>query len=195
MNMPSILTSETDSVAVYWGEGNNLINNLIALATNDSRYTEGIHAFGLIVDADTHDPKAVAKEKAQKLRMILPSMLETPGKISLGTPRTGIFVLPDNQSQGTLDSSLVKCASVVYPEHRAGAEKFINDLNNKYKKHLRTSITREKAVVGCIVGVLKPGKTNTASIADDNWVCDQTVRKVDEVLSLYNFVKTLLDIP
>ena len=35
MNMPSILTSDTHSVAIYWGEGSNLIPNLVAITTNN----------------------------------------------------------------------------------------------------------------------------------------------------------------
>lgn len=190
MNMPAILTSQTDSVAIYWGEGSNLIDNIIALATNYSRYIEEIHAFGLVVDADDKEPQIVAKEKVRKLRTILPTMSEVPGAITPGTPKTGIYVLPDNRGQGTLDSCLVKCASVIYPDHRTGAEKFLNELDSKHTKHLRTFIAREKAVVG----VLKPGKTNTASIADDNWVCKQTVSSVDEVSSIHNFIKALLNI-
>src|SRR5216683_1609818 len=152
MNMPSILASQTDSVAIYWGEGSNLVDNVIALAANNSDYKDAIHAFGLVVDAD------------------------------------------DNQGQGTLDSCLVKCASVVYPDHRTGAEKFLNELDSRHTSHLRTSIAREKAVVACIVGVLKPGKSNTASLADNNWVSKQTVSNVDEISSLCGFVKSLLEI-
>jgi len=63
MNMPAILTSQTDSVVVYWGEGNNLISNLILLATNNERYVRDIHAFGLVVDADKKEPISVAQKK------------------------------------------------------------------------------------------------------------------------------------
>ncbi len=72
--------------------------------------------------------------------------------------------------------------------------RYENEQESPNKKHLRKPIPREKAVVGCIVGVLKPGKTNTVSIADDDWVCERTIRNVDEVSSLHNFVKTLLEI-
>src|SRR5713226_9612479 len=194
MNMPSILASQTDSVAIYWGEGSNLVDNVIALAANNSDYKDAIHAFGLVVDADDKQPNIVAKEKAQKLQIIFPTMSEIPGEITPGTPRTGIYLLPDNQGQGTLDSCLVKCASVVYPDHRTGAEKFLNELDSRHTSHLRTSIAREKAVVACIVGVLKPGKSNTASLADNNWVSKQTVSNVDEISSLCGFVKSLLEI-
>jgi hypothetical protein len=194
MNMPSILTSQTDSVVVYWGEGNNLISNLILLAMNNERYIRDIHAFGLVVDADKKEPHLVAQEKAQKLREIFPTISTSPGTITEGTPRTGIYILPNNKEQGTLDTCLQKCASVVYPDHKAGAEAFLNNLASKHTQHL-TAFTREKALVACIVGILKPGKSNTASIADDKWVSEETLKEVDDILSLFEFIKRLLEVP
>ena len=193
MNIPSIMISQTHSVAVYWGEGSNLIPRLVSLTTNFKRYKEDIDAFGLIVDADNRQPGLIANESAEKLRAIFPMISAVPGTITTGTPRTGIYVLPDNSRQGTLDSCLLECASVVYPDHRDGAEKFLDSLNSQHTSHLRT-FTREKAVVACIVGVLKPGRTNTASIADNNWISEQTVTNVAEVSSLRNFIKSLLEI-
>ncbi len=83
--------------------------------------------------------------------------------------------------------------AVVYPDHRDGAERFLDGLKSQHTNHLKT-FTREKAVVACIVGVLKPGRTNTASIADNDWISEQTVTNVAEVSSLHNFIKTLLEI-
>jgi len=61
MNMPSILASQTDSVAIYWGEGSNLVDNVIALAASNSDYSDTIHAFVLVLDADDEQPFSVAK--------------------------------------------------------------------------------------------------------------------------------------
>jgi len=66
-------------------------------------------------------------------------------------------------------------------------------LASKHTQHLST-FTREKALVACIVGVLKPGKSNTASIADDKWVSEKTLREIDDILSLFEFVKRLLEV-
>lgn len=193
INVPTIMVSQTHSVAVYWGEGSNLIPRLIGLTTNFKHYKDSIDAFGFIVDADNRQPGKVAKEKAEKLQAIFPMVSAEPGTITSGTPRTGIYILPDNNRQGTLDSCLLECASVVYPDHRNGAERFLDGLGSQHTNHLRT-FTREKAVVACVVGVLKPGKTNTASIADNNWISEQTITDVTEVSALRNFIKSLLEI-
>ncbi|TMC24002.1 MAG: hypothetical protein E6J34_01185 [Chloroflexi bacterium] len=171
MDMPSILTSPTHSIAIYCGEGSKLVQNLIAIVTNHPRYAQEIHAFGLIVDTDNEPPQKVAKEKAEGLR--------------------GSF--PTNKRSGALDSILAECASVVYPDHKKGATQFINDLDGKHTKHLNLA-AKDKTVVACIVSILKPGSTNTSSIAKDDWICGQTIDHKD-VASFYLFLKDLLELP
>jgi hypothetical protein len=190
MNMPSILTSQTHSVAIYCGEGSNLIPNLEAIATNHRRYVQGIHSFGLIVDADERSPKAVAKKKATALRGIFPTISEIPGEIAGENPKTGIYILPDNKRKGVLDSVLVDCASLVYPEHKNGAIRFINELDDEHTKHLNSG-AKDKATVACIVSILRPGVANTSSIAQDKWISEQTLSNNDIIL-FDQFLKDLL---
>lgn len=194
MNMPSILASSTHSVAIYCGEGSNLVQNIIAIVTNHRHYVQDIDAFGLVIDADTKHPASVARKKAKEQRVLLPMMSDVPGEIAVGKPRTGIFVLPDNINQGTLDSNLVKCASVVYPDHKAGAEQFLNGLPTQHSQTLTGPFVKEKALVACIVSILKPGMANTPSIAQDNWICEQTLNEIGEIALLAGFVNTLLEI-
>lgn len=203
-SMPSIFSSQAQSisVAIYQGEGSNLIPNLIATIsnyrlgkTNRRPYIQDIDAFGLIIDADTHDPGALAKDKADQLRVLYPAISQVPGTITEGTPRTGIYVLPDNRRRGTLDSVLVDCASVIFRDHRSGAEQFLSGLADGHKRHWRKPFGEQKALVASIVSVLRPGMANTPSIAQDKWICDETVQSVAELGSLYQFLKTLLDLP
>ncbi|MFP4254812.1 MAG: hypothetical protein ACLFRN_10130, partial [Halothece sp.] len=52
----------------------------------------------------------------------------------------------------------------------------------------------DKALVASIVSVLKPGKTNTASINDNHWVSHQTQEKVTELQQLIEFLSKILNI-
>ncbi|GHO93181.1 hypothetical protein KSF_032290 [Reticulibacter mediterranei] len=192
LDMPSILTSATHSIAVYWGEGSELIKNLIAITTNHMRYAREIYSFGLIVDADNRQPDAVAKKKAKELRTIFPSLSEMPGSITNGPPRTGIYVLPDNKRQGSLDSMLNECASIVYLDHKKGALQFINDLDEIHTKDLIFT-KKDKALVACITSILQPGAANTSSIAQDDWISEKTIYQKDVVL-LYRFLSDLLEL-
>jgi len=202
MNMPSLFTSQTYSVAVYHQEGkDNLLENLFATVVNYESGIQSFHAFGLIVDADNKEPGKVAKEYVRKLKeyakefeVNFPFISDAPGIVTEGTPRTGIYVLPDNEKQGVLDSILVNCASVVYPDHKDGAEQFLSGLKTTHKSHWKP-FDDQKAVVASIVSVLKPGMANTPSIAQDRWVCEQTVKDVPEIAMLKQFIETLLELP
>jgi hypothetical protein len=191
--MPSIFTSQTHSVAIYVGEGNNLVSGIVKTLSNHQRYAKDIQAFGLIVDADKKQPKEVAKEKAEGLKSIFPMISSEPGTITAGPPRTGIYVLPNNEESGVLDSVLTDCASIVYPDHKEAAENFLNSLDKDHTKHFRP-FDKEKALIACIVSVLKPGKSNTPSITDDKWISHQTIDAVNNIRLLYEFLKVLLDL-
>jgi hypothetical protein len=59
---------------------------------------------------------------------------------------------------------------------------------------LTRPFVKEKALVACIVSVLQPGMANTPSIAQDNWICEQTLNEVSEIASLSHFIEKLLEI-
>lgn len=193
MTRPLLMTSATHSIAIYAGGGTSLVPYLNLIAKRYKPYAKDIHAFGLIIDTDNEPPQKVAKEKAESLRDSFPSLSAIPGVVTPGTPRTGIYILPDNKRSGALDSILVECASVVYPDHKKGAIQFIDELDTKHTKHLKFT-KKEKAIVACIVSVLQPGSTNTLSIEAEKWISDQTIDHKD-VASLYQFLKDLLELP
>lgn len=181
LDMPSVFTCSTHSIAIYCGEGTNLVKKLKALTDNNPSYKSEIYAFGLVIDADNRLPVQVARKKATELRTIFPTISSIPGLVTAEKPRTGIYVFPDNQNKGALDMCLVKCANVSYPDHLHGAMVYLDNLDGKYTNHLLNPFTRAKAEVACIVSVLQPGASNTASIAKDDWICQKTMKDVDEV--------------
>ena len=93
---------------------------------------------------------------------------------------------------GVLDTILIDCAAIVYSDYKKGAEKFIAELDEQHTKHLQKMHLKEKAIIACIASVLKPGATNTASIAQNNWISSETLTKVVDVISLHAFLKNLL---
>jgi len=189
MDMPSVLTSTTQSVAIYVGGGSDLPKNINSILYNYEQYAKDIKAFGLIIDADLKKPKQLAVEKALALHSVLPMLSDEPGVITGGSPRTGIYILPDNKRAGVLDSMLLECASVVYPHHKEGAEKFLDSLAHV---HNLRSFKKEKALVASIVSILRPGMANTSSIAQDGWISRQTIDTVKDVALLYSFLKSLI---
>lgn len=194
MDMPSIFTSSTHSIAIYQGIGSNLTKNLVGIMTTYPKYAKSIDVFGLIVDADAKQPEQVVEKYAKGLRSFLPSLSDVPGVIIGEAPRTGIYVLPDNKNTGVLDTVLVNCSSVVYPEHKIGAEQFLNGLRASHTNHWR-GFDQRKALVASIVSVLRPGVANTPSIAQDKWINEQTINDVPELVLLKQFLEELLGLP
>jgi hypothetical protein len=198
VHLPYFFTSQTHSVAVYQGRGSSLSQNISDIMTLYPSYARNIHALGIIVDADTKLPHEVAKMYTDKLSTFFPGISNIPGiitapSISEKLPRTGIYVLPDNNKKGTLDSMLVECASHVYPDHKAGAEVFLSSLDLTHKSHWKP-FDYEKAVIATIASVIHPGIANTLSIARDNWVCDQTINAVSSLAHLCKFISDLLEL-
>jgi hypothetical protein len=94
---------------------------------------------------------------------------------------------------GVLDSTLLNCASVAYPAHKEAAIRFIDDLDNIHTDHLH-SFKKDKAVVACIVSILRPGSANTSSIAQDHWISEETLAAVSDIGMLNSFLTNLLEI-
>lgn len=199
LDMPSIFSSSTHSVAIYQGNGSDLIKNLKAKIGEHDPYMRDIHAFGLILDADDVDqltPQQKAVTSAKELQELYPDLVGEPGIVVASKPRTGIYVLPDNKRRGTLDSILIDCAAIIYPDHKAGAIQYLDNLAAAHKSHWKPfDFCREKAIVATIVSVLKPGAANTPSIAQNDWICDKTLSAVAEVALFAKFLKDLLELP
>lgn len=170
------------------------MSSIVKTVANHQQYARDIQAFGLIVDADKKQPEEVANEKAGSLKSVFPMISSKPGTITVGPPRTGIYVLPNNKDSGVLDTILTDCASIVYPDHKGAAEKFLDSLDKEHTKHFRP-FDKEKALIASIVSVLKPGMSNTSSIAQDKWICGRTMGAVDSIRLLYEFLRDLLELP
>ena len=60
------------------------------------------------------------------------------------------------------------------------------------KKDNWTGFDEDKAKVAAIVSILRPGKTNTASISSDNWISLETTKDVTGLQKLDKFLDELL---
>lgn len=190
---PYIFVSEDISAAVYQGKGQSLAQNILDITQNYPRYRQDIAAFGIVVDADDKQPLAIGKQYAEKLVSSFPSFPAISGNIMPGSPRTGLYIWPDSRSVGTLETLLIECASLIYPDHKRGAETFIDGLEARHKEHWRTS-DANKALVASIVSILQPGQANHASFArlDDRWVSKQTIESIVGMNKFWTFIHDLL---
>lgn len=169
--VPAFFQSATHCIAVQLAGGNRAAQ----AAEETLAEISGIHSIGFILDADTEEPaerfRRLAADLLKRVRIALPS---NPGEINTGLPRTGAFIIPDNQSQGALEHLLIDGAQIVYPKLLESARGFIEPIaadpgvyGSDVASAIGESDWRLKATVGHVANVLKPGKAIQNSIEDN----------------------------
>lgn len=195
LDMPSILFNDTISVAIYAGEGSNLVTNLDDILSANPEYQTNLSAFGIVADCDKSIPDRIVGKYTNCFRNYFPDLPNQAGVVNFNSPRTGIYVLPDNVSQGVLDSLLCSCGEIAYPAYMEKAGSYLDEFSEEERKSLKwKNFDREKALLATVVSVLKPGKTNTTSIADNNWVSKQTQQQVPALANFIDFLSQLLEV-
>lgn len=155
-----------------------------------------IEAIGVVVDADDSRPSVrfeALKTKLESYGLTLPS---SPGLVSIGPPRAGIYVIPDNIGTGTLEHLLLQCAEENYSNLRDTARSYLDSFD---KSALLSSelaeFTRpfglEKAWVAAIGNVLKPGKAIQVSLQDNRWI-DAGTSSLPDIKNLQRFLKEIV---
>ncbi|PSO47722.1 MAG: hypothetical protein BRC33_11740 [Cyanobacteria bacterium SW_9_44_58] len=189
--MPCILYTDSLSIAIYGGEGSNFKKNVDAILTNESKYQTDLSSFVVIADADDQNLDKVIQPYVKCFQEYFKNFPNKAGTIDKSSSTyTGIYVLPDNASQGTLDHLLCQCGEVAYLGYMKRGKAYLANFTErelKWKDY-------QKALVATLVSVLKPGKTNTASINDNHWVSETTRKEVPELNKLINFLIDVLNI-
>jgi len=196
LDMPSIVFNDSISVAIFAGEGSsNLVTNLDDILFANYEYQTNLAAFGIVADCDKSTPDHIVEPYAKKFRSYFPNFPQCPGVVDTNSPRTGVYVLPDNASPGVLDTLLCECGQIAYPAYMEKASSYLKEFSESDRKSLKwKNFDREKALVATVVSVLKPGKTNTTSIADNNWVSEQTQQQVPALANFIEFLSQLLEV-
>jgi len=199
LNMPTILHTDDLSISIYVGEGSNLLQNLMGednsvlqniIDALSNLEPEAFSGFGIILDADKKNPDQLAKTYHNKLKEYFPNFPDVAGSVIKGSPNLGIYVLPNNTDQGVLDTLLCECGEIAYPIYLQRAKDYINQFSEiKWKR-----FDKDKATIATVASVLKPGKTNTTSIADDKWISDDTTQQIPAIQSLVNFLRGLIEL-
>jgi hypothetical protein len=197
LDMPSILYTDTLSVAIYAGEGSRLVDNLKDKLA-DIDYSNSLSAFAIVADADKQKPSEVAKKYHDELKEYFPNFpfeISETGAVTEGVPTLGVYILPNNSDQGVLDTLLCACGEVAYPIYMERAKSYISQFSEEEVRQIGWKpFDKEKATVATIVSILKPGKTNTASIADNAWISTQTEQQISSLQNLIIFLRKLLSI-
>jgi hypothetical protein len=186
--MPTFFENATHSVAVQSANGISKLVGLLeeSLSTTDFIFPDSI---GIILDSDSIDtPVKRAEALAAEMKKSAPSLKfpwpTTPGATVWTLPekkRLGHFVLPDNNSQGTIEDILIQCGHLAYPtlmplaaQHVATARAALTPGTAGWTatdhEELKAPAGPNKATVAAATALLKPGKTAQVTINDNRWI-------------------------
>jgi hypothetical protein len=169
-----------------------------------------LEAVGIVLDADDEKPLPQFDSMASELRRL---GLPTPSKLGCweGSPRTGVFVLPNNHAQGTLEDLLLACGCTVYPKLLDRACAFVDEVqgdpnltppskglpcepNAKEREEFKKPRGKPKAIIAAANAILKPGRPTQATLEDHRWVSEDT-RGLDELQPIIHFLQQIIPPP
>ena len=173
-----------------------------ALARITAQATQAIDAVGAILDADQFAPR----DRVTKLQDDIVAINSTPGfaftggpgqVVATGTPRTGVYVMPDNSNAGSIERVLDVCAQSSYANLYQHAGSYLQSIDRtqltateqtRYNKGSNSA----KAYLGVIGSVLRPGMALQNTIRDDRWI-DATTLNLPLITQLRAFLRGLLN--
>jgi len=187
--MPIFYQNATHTVGVQSADGvSKMVRRL-----EETLATPGIlepDAIGLILDSDSDEtPTKRTADLAAALARDAPHLLgafpNTPGTVeqpnATAKSRRGVFVFPDNASQGTLEDLLLECGRTSYPELLALAKAHVDAARARLvpptatwtdedHEEFKAPAGTKKATIASATAILKPGKTSQVSVSDNRWV-------------------------
>lgn len=195
--IPSFVKNDNISVAIKNATSDTEIIDTLQhmlhyMEIGDVAKLEGIM---LICDADL--------KNASKKRETLLNMWEDTQELKLDKMNMQLetsvrkipiymFVFPDDCNPGNLENLLLETAKVAYPELLQWALEYIEKAAD-ISKNLKREQDAKKATIGCIANTMKPGKANQVSIADNDWITENTLRECEMLGKLDGAVKNMLD--
>jgi hypothetical protein len=187
--MPSILSTEARSIAVYSGGGSTLAKHVRELLRSHD-LAANLEAFGVIADADKLPPADVAGKYRAAFAEVFPDFPAAPGAIIAGPPRLGAFVLPDNVGQGVVEHLVLECGDAVYAAHLERGREFVRGFSDA-ERQAWDPFDEQKAIVAAVASLLRPGKSNAVTIEDNLWISEQT-RNLPKLAGLLAFLQALV---
>jgi hypothetical protein len=188
-------------VAVHPAGGDGALPAALGLVGGQVRGT--LNNIGVFIDADNLTPAArmadlwaalIAKNTTPGF-----SFPGAPGTISPPPVRCGVYVLPDNVNHGSVEQLLHACAQTSYNDLHQKAGAYLADIDRteltpKEQTRLAKGSNPQKAHLGVIGSVLRPGSAIANTIRDDRWI-DPATLALPLIAPLRTFLRDLLNEP
>lgn len=181
MPMPTFFANDDYCVGVQTAQGfEGVVTALETVIAGVKGRPDGI---GIVVDADdgfeARWTALVTALKGAGYHLGDPAKLEQTGET-----RIGAFVLPDNQRGGALEKLAIESGQICYPKMTTLATRLVNDaldsgeLKGSAKKELESERGKEKAIVGAVANLLRPGRAIQVSYQDNEWFRSDKTRSI-----------------
>lgn len=195
--MPSHFRKNNLCIVIVISNGcSNIINEIDLYLSNmtksELRLINGVCA---IFDADEDYAKDSFDKKFKKYNkdMLINKKDFKKGVCKIKGININLFTyfLPDNYSNGNLEDFLLECASIVYKDLLLEVNKYVKNIDEKYKYNWsKSSINKVK--VGCIANIFQPGGANQTSIRHDNWISKESIENSIMVMRFYQFIENII---
>lgn len=158
-------------------------------------------AFGIVVDFDFAGTAERFQTIASGLEKAgLPAPKKPGGFTTDGSPLVGVFVLPDNRSEGTLEDILLALGDRAYPRLMSAARRFVESTDTAELpaisvKSLNKPAGRKKAVISAATAVLMPESHTPRSVHSGLWFEAGVVESTPEIKDCLQFLANLLTQP
>ncbi len=145
-------------------------------------------AIAIIVDANDVGVTKRVEDFRKLFGPIYPHAAKMdPGDICSGAPSVGLWVAPDNKSNGTILDPILEVAAKVKPKLKSVAEKFVDKCEKfepgPWTKH------RSKAILGAIGQTVEPGTSLRVALRDCTWLYDGDLLKTGPMAPLMQFLR------
>ena len=93
-----------------------------------------------------------------------------------------------------VEDLVLQCGKIVYPSFVANASDYVDHFEENLKGPIRWApFDKQKAIIAYVASLLKPGKSNLATLKDDCWI-SESARDSPMLKLLIDFCQNLLSI-
>lgn len=101
------------------------------------------------------------------------------------------YVFPNDADAGFLEEVIIEGGAKSYNDLLEGANNFISGVNKSYKSKWKPS-DEKKSLIGIAGNILKPGKANSVTIADNDWITKESIKSIKTHKLLSDFIDKVI---
>lgn len=154
----------------------------------------------IVGDADAAEPAQRLVEWQKRLGSLDLPIPERLAALSAGKGelRVGLFLFPNAGAKGTVEDLLIALGRQAYPTLQGKSESFVGSVEDgdlpapSDARGFSSFAGKNKAVIGAMTAILKPGFATPRTVRDDGWLAPSIVGRTPEMASCIEFFTQVL---